>query len=95
MAVLWLAATLAKINKRKGSLKKGKLKLNLNANAEDLKKIVYIQGSSALCQPFFPYKPHTQTYLTFQSKWTPEEEPCLNKIQPLEGDIKPSSKLFK
>ena len=57
VAVLWFAATLARINKRKWSLKKkDKTKQNLNAIAEDfsLKKIVYIQGSPALCQPFFP-----------------------------------------
>ena len=80
VAVLWLAAKLARINKRKGSLKKEKIKQNLNAIAEDfsLKKIVYNQGSPALCQPFFPYKSHTQIFLTFQSKWTPEEEFCLN-----------------
>ena len=87
VAVLWLAATLARINKRKWSLKKEKIKQNLNAIAEDfsLKKIVYIQGSPALCQPFFPYKPHTQTFLTFQSKWAPEEELCLNNNSAFRG----------
>ena len=46
------------------------MKQNLNAIAEDfsLKKIVYMQGSPALCEPFFLYKPQTQTSLTFQSK---------------------------
>ena len=85
--VLWLAATLARINKRKWSLKKEKIKQNLNAIAEDfsLKKLVYIQGSPALCQPFFPYKPHTQTFLTFQSKWAPEEELCLNNNSAFRG----------
>ena len=79
VAVLWLAATLARINKRKWSLKKRKNKAKLNAIAEDFsfKKLVYIQGSSALCQPFFPNKPHRQTFLTLQSKWAPEEELCL------------------
>ena len=64
VAVLWLAATLARINKRKWSLKKEKIKQNLNAIAEDfsLKKLVYIQGSPALCQPFFPFKPHTKLF---------------------------------
>ena len=67
VVVLWLAATLARINKRKWSLKKEKIKQNLNAIAEDfsLEKVVYIQGSPALCQPFFLYKLHTQTFLTF------------------------------
>ena len=87
VAVLWLAETLARINKRKWSLKKEKIKQNLNAIAEDfsLKKLVYIQGSPALCQPFFPYKPHTQTFLTFQSKWAPEEELCLNNNSAFRG----------
>ena len=79
VAVLWLATTLARINT--------KINQNLNAIAEDfsLKKIVYIQGSPALCQPFFPYKPHTQTFLTFQSKWAPEEELCLNNNSAFRG----------
>ena len=93
MAVLWLAATFARINKTKWSLKKEKIKQNLNAIAEDfsLKKTVYIQGSSALCQVFFPYKPHTQTFLTCQSKWGREEELLLIIIQLWEVDIQTSS----
>ena len=63
VAVLLLAAILARINKRKWS---------------SLKKIVYTQSSPALCQQFFPYKPHTKNFLTFQSKCAPEEELCLN-----------------
>ena len=80
VGVLWLAATLARINKRKWSLKIEKVKKNLNTIAEDFssEKIVYIQGSPALWQPFFPCKPHMQTFLTFQSKWAPEDELCLN-----------------
>ena len=76
VAVLWLAATLARINKRKWSLKKEKIEQTLNAIAEDfnLKKNVYIQSSPTLCQPFFRHKPQAQTFLTFQSKWVPEEE---------------------
>ena len=76
VVVLWLAATLARINKRKWSLKKEKIKQNLNAIAEDfsLKKILYIQGS-----------PHMQTFLTFQSKWAPEEELCLNNNSAFRG----------
>ena len=68
-------------------IKKRKNQAKLNAIAEDfsLKKLVYIQGSPALCQPFFPYKPHTQTFLTFQSKWTPEEELCLNNNSAFRG----------
>ena len=73
--------------KKKWSLEKEKIKQNLNAIAEDfsLKKIVYIQGSPALCQPFFPFKPHTQTFLTFQSKWAPQEELCLNNNSAFRG----------
>ena len=80
VAVLWLTTTLARINKRKWSLKKEKIKQILNAIAENfsLKKIVYIQVSPALCQSLFPYKPRTQTFLTFQSKWATEEELSLN-----------------
>ena len=87
VAVLWLAATFARINKRKWSLKKEKGKQNLDAIVEDfsLKEIVYIQGSPALWQPFFPYKPHTQTFLTFQSKWAPEEKLCLNHNSAFRG----------
>ena len=75
---------LARINRRKWSLKKEKNKQNLNPIAENfnLKKIVYIRGSPVLCQPFFPYKPHTQTFLTFRSKWAPEEAVCLNNNSP-------------
>ena len=78
-------------------IKKRKNQAKLNAIAEDfsLKKLVYIQGSPALCQPFFPYKPHTQTFLTFQSKWAPEEELCCNNNQLSEVDIQPSSELFE
>ena len=68
-------------------IKKRKNQAKLNAIAEDfsLKKLVYIQGSPALCQPFFPYKPHTETFLTFQSKWAPEEELCLNDNSAFRG----------
>ena len=68
-------------------LKKEKIKQNLNAIAEDfsLKKIVYIQGSPALCLPFFPYKPHMQTFLTFQSNWAPEERFCINNNSAFRG----------
>ena len=87
VAVLWLAATLGRINKRKWSWKKKKKSSKLNAIAEDFsfKKFVYIQGSPALYQPFFPNKPHTQTFLTLQSKWAPEEELCLNNISAFRG----------
>ena len=98
VTVLWLAATLARINKRKWSLKKEKTKQNLNAIGEDFssKKILYIHGSPALCQPFFSYQSHTQTFLTFQSKWAPEKKNFALIIIPLsEVNIQPSSELFE
>ena len=81
VAVLWLAATLARTNKRKWSLKKWKNQAKLNAIADDFnfKKFVYIQCRPALCQSFFPNKPPPQTFLTLQSKWAREEELCLHK----------------
>ena len=87
VGVSWLAATLARINKGKWLLEKEKIKQNLNAIVEDfsLKKIVYIQGSPVLCQQFFPYKLHTQAFITFQFKWAPEEEPCFNNDSAFRG----------
>ena len=39
-----------------------------------------------LCvKPFFPNKPHTQTFLTLQSKWAPEEELCFNNNSAFRG----------
>ena len=72
VAILWLVAKLTGKNKRKWSLKKRKNQTKLNAIAEDFsfKKSVYIQDSPALCQPFFPNKLHTQTFLTLQPKST-------------------------
>ena len=49
----------------------------------------------ALWQPFFPYKPHTQTFLTFQSKWTQRKNFVLIIIQLSDVDIQPSSELFE
>ena len=67
VGILWLAVALARINKRKWSLKKEQIKQNLNTIAEDfsLKKIVCIQDSPALCQPFLPYKLHTERRTLF------------------------------
>ena len=83
VAVLWLAAMLPRINKRKWSLKKIKNQAKLNAIAED--SSFSIQGSPTLHQPFFPNKPHTQNFLTLQSKWDPEEELCLNNNSAFRG----------
>ena len=49
------------------------------------KNIVHIQCSSALYQPFFPNEPHTQTFLTLQSKWLSEEKLCLNNNSAFRG----------
>ena len=88
VAILWLAATLARINKKKWSLKKNrKNQAKLNAIAKDFsfKKFLCIQGSPALCQPFYPNKPDTQTFLTLQSKWTLKEELCLHNNSAFRG----------
>ena len=68
-------------------IKKRKNQAKLNAIAENFSfnKLVYIQGYPALCQPFFPNKPQTQTFLTLQSKWAPEKELCLNNDSAFRG----------
>ena len=78
-------------------IKKRKNQAKLNAIAEDFsfKKFVYIEGSPALCQSFFPNKPHTQTFLTLQSKWAPEEDLVLIIIQLSLVDIQQSSGLLE
>ena len=97
--ILWLAATLARINKRKRTLKKWKNQAKLNTIAEDANKynscmtserLMHVQFTScvyraALCQPFFPNKPHTQTFLTLQSELAADEELCLNNNSALRG----------
>ena len=76
------------------SWKNTKTQAKLNAIAEDFS--FSIQGSPALYQPFFPNKPHMQTFLTLQSKWPPEEELCLNIIIQLsEVEIQQSSEVFE
>ena len=94
---LWLAATLARINQRKWSLKKRRNQAKLNAAPQDFsfKKLVYIQGSPAPCQSFFPNKPHTQTFLTLQSKWAPRKNLVLIINQLWEVEIQQSSAFFK
>ena len=70
VAVLWLAATLARINKRKWSLKKEKIKQNLNAIAEDfsLKKLVYIQGSPETKKFDLLYR-ITRPFIKHKNEW--------------------------
>ena len=97
VVVLWVAVMLARINKRKWSLKKRTNQAKLNAILEDFsfKKFVYIQGLPPLSQPFFPNKPHMQTFLTLQPKWTPEEELCLNNNSAFRSRNQQSSELFE
>ena len=98
VAILWLAATLARINKRKWSLKKEKIKQNLNAIAEafSLKKPVYIQGSPALCQPFFFFINHTCKLFWHSNLNEPQRKNfVLITIHLSEVDIQPSSELFE
>ena len=97
VAVLWLAATLARINKRKWSLKKEKIKQNLNAIAEDfsLKKIVYIQGSPTCANHFFLLN-HTHRLFWHSNLNEPQRKNfVLIIIQLSEVDIQPSSELFE
>ena len=97
VAVLSMATTLARINKRKWSLKKYKMKQNLNAIAEDfnLKKLVYIQGSAALCQPFFLIN-HTRKLFWHSSLNQPQRKNIFLIIIPLlEVDIQSSFELFE
>ena len=98
VAILWLAATLARINKRKWSLKKEKIKQNLNAIAEafSLKKPVYIQGSPALCQPFFFFINHTCKLFWHSNLNEPQRKNfVLIIIMISEVDIQLSSELFE
>ena len=97
VVVLWLATTLCRINKRKWSLKKEKIKQNVNAIAKDfsLKKLVYIQGSPALCQPFFPFKPHTKLFWHSSLNEPQRKNFVLIIIQLSEVGIQPSSELFE
>ena len=79
-------------------IKKRKNQAKLNAIAENFsfKKFDYIQGSPTLWQPFFPNKPHMQTFLTPQPKWAPGEELCLSTIIQLsEVEIQQSSELLE
>ena len=50
---------------------------------------------NALSEPFFPHKPHSQTFLTFQSKWAQRKNFVLIIIQLSEVGIQPSSELFE
>ena len=82
VTVLWLGATLTRINKRKQSLKKEKIKQKtyLQSNCRRLQLDNNCLYSMFPCSvpTIFSYKPHTQTFLTFQFKWAPEEQLFLN-----------------
>ena len=41
-------------------------------------KVFIFKAPLIYANPFFPYKPHTKIFQTFQSKWAPEEELCYN-----------------
>ena len=47
---------------------------------------LFIFNDTLLCvNHFFTNKPHTQTFLTLQSKWAPEEELCLSDNSAFRG----------
>ena len=96
-AVLWLSATLARINKRKWSWKKEKIKQNLNAIAEDfsLKKLVYIQGSPARANHFSLIKHIRKLFWHSNQNEIEMKNFVLIIIQLPEADIQPSSELFE
>ena len=91
VAALSLAATLAR------TTKKEKIKQNLNTIAEgfSLKKIVDIKGSPALCQPFFPHKPHVQTFWHSNLNEHQRKNFVLIITYLSEVYIQPSSELFE
>ena len=81
---LWLATRLARTNKRKWSLKKWRNQVKLNAIAGYFYFIKFVKFSVCLysrlpssVSTIFCNKPHTETFLTLQSKWAEEEKLCL------------------
>ena len=81
LSVLWLAITLARTNKRKWLLKKWRNQAKLNAIAEDFYFNKFVKFTICLYSrlPYsvpiiFPNKPHTQYFLTLQSKRAREEK---------------------
>ena len=58
------------------------MQLQKNSASRDF----FIFKAPLLCaNHFFPNKPHRQTFLTLQPKWTPEEELCLNNNSAFRG----------
>ena len=78
-------------------IKKRKIKQNLNEIAEDvsLKKIVYIRGSPALCQPFFLINHTCKLFWHCNLNEPQRKNFVLIIIQLSEADIQPSSELFE
>ena len=57
-----------------------------------LRNLIIFKAPLLYANHFFPNKPHTQTSLTLQPKWAPEEEPCPSTIIQLsEVEIQQSS----
>ena len=50
-----------------------------------LRNCLYSRLPLLCANQFFPNKPHTQTFLKLQLKWTPEEEHCLNNNSAFRG----------
>ena len=60
-----------------------------------LKNVSIFKVPLVCANHFFPNKPPTQTFLTLQPKWTPEEDFVLIIIQLSEVEIKQNSELFE
>ena len=88
---------LARINKKRWSLKKEKIKQNLNVIAEDfsLKKLVYIQSFRALCQPFFLINCTRKLFWHSNLNEPQRKNFVLITIQLSEVNIQPSFELFE
>ena len=86
-----------RISKRKWSLKEEKIKQNLSAIAEDfsLKKIVYIQGSPALFEPFFLINHRHKPFWNSNLNEPQRRNFVLIITQLSEVDIQPSSELLE
>ena len=100
VAVLWLAETLARINKRKQSLKKRKSQAKLNACTEDFsfKKFVYNQGLLLCANHSFPNKlvNHTRKLFWHSNVNEPQRKNfVLIIIELSEVEIQQSSELFE
>ena len=94
VVVLWLAATLARINKRKGSLKKEKVKQNLNEIATW--RNLFILKAPLLCTNHFSLINHTHKLFWHSDLNEPQRKNIvLIIIQLSEVDIRQSFELFE